>query len=68
MPAFVIGCGSKSSMEHALDCRTGGLVIQQYNEIRDALGELTSIVCKEVIREPVVIEKQLTKQCTSSHC
>ena len=42
--------------KHALDCRIGGLVIQQHNEIRDALGDLASIVYKEVIREPVVRE------------
>ena len=43
-------------MEHALDCRIGGLVIQRHNEIRDALGDLASIAYKEVIREPVVRE------------
>ena len=56
MPAFCDGCGSQSSMEHALDCRIGGLVIQQHNELRDALGDLASIVYKEVIREPIVRE------------
>ena len=53
MPAFCDGFGSQSSMEHALDCRIGGLVIQRHNEIRDAMGDL---VYKEVIREPVVRE------------
>ena len=43
-------------MEHALDCRIGGLVIQQHNEIRDALRDLASIAYKEVTREPVVRE------------
>ena len=54
MPAFCDGCGSQSSMEHALDCRIGGLVIQRHNEISDALGDLASIAYKEVIQEPVV--------------
>ena len=56
MPAFCDGCGSHSSMEHALDCIIGGLVIQRHNEIRDAFGDLASIAYKEVIREPVVRE------------
>ena len=56
MPAFCDGCGSQSSMEHALDCSIGDLVIQRHNEIRDALGDLASIAYKEVIREPVVRE------------
>ena len=56
MPAFCDGCGSQSSMEHALDCRIRDLVIQRHNEIRDALGDLASIAYKVVIREPVVSE------------
>ena len=32
----VDACGCQFSTEHALDCRTGGLVIQRHNEIRDA--------------------------------
>ena len=43
-------------MKHELDCRKGGLEIQRHNEIRDAIGDLASIVYKEVIREPVVQE------------
>ena len=31
-------------------------MIQRRNEIRDAIGDLASIVYKEVIREPVVQE------------
>ena len=53
-PATFDGCGEASSLAHALDCRKGGLVIQRHNEIRDAIGDLASIVYKEVIREPVV--------------
>ena len=41
---------------HALDCRKGSLVIQCLNEIRDAIGDLASLVYKEVIREPIVRE------------
>ena len=39
MPAFCDGCGSQSSMEHALDSRKEGLVIRMHklNVIRDFL-------------------------------
>ena len=48
LSALCDGCGSQLSTEHALDSRSGGLVIQRHNEIRDALGDLASIAYKEV--------------------
>ena len=50
------GCGSVFSLSHALSCRKGGLVIQRHNEVRDALGDLASLVWSKVRREPVVRE------------
>ena len=32
----------------------GGLIIQRHNEIRDLIHDLTSLVWKQVVREPVV--------------
>ena len=55
-PADCDGCGDVSNMTHALDCRKGGLVIQRHNEVRDVLGDLASLVYKDVIREPIVQE------------
>ncbi|KAL5467006.1 hypothetical protein EMCRGX_G031171 [Ephydatia muelleri] len=49
-------CGSRFSTGHALDCRKGGLVIERHNQIRDALGYLTSIAYNEVVREPIIRE------------
>ena len=43
-------------MQNALDCKNSGLVIQRHNEIRDAFGDLASLVYKDVIREPIVQE------------
>ena len=34
-------------------CKIGGLVTQQYNEVRDALGDIAALAFK-VTREPVV--------------
>ena len=54
-PAKCDGCGDVFNMTHALDCRKGGHVIQLHNEVRDALGDLASLVYKDVIREPIVV-------------
>ena len=52
-PANCDGCGNVFSLTHALDYRKGGLVIQCHNEIRDAIGDLASLVYMEVIWAPV---------------
>ena len=54
------GCGSDFSIEHALSCRFGGLVVCCHNEVRDAIGDLASLVWGNVIREPVVCEQSAT--------
>ena len=56
MPANCDGCGAATSLEHALDCKKGGLVTQCHNEVRDVIGDLASVVLKEVVKEPVVQE------------
>ena len=48
------GCGAPFSIEHALGCRFGGLVTRRYNEVRDAFGNLASLVWAPVVKEPVV--------------
>ena len=48
------GCGAPFSIDHALDCRFGGLVTRRHNEVRDAFGDLTSLVWSPVVKEPVV--------------
>ena len=56
MPVTCDGCGATFSYEHALDCKKGGLVTRHHNEVRDTLGDLSSIVYKDIIREPVIQE------------
>ena len=56
MPANCDGCEGPFDMTHALDCKKGGLVTQQHNEVRDALGDIAALAYKEVVREPVVRE------------
>ena len=48
------GCGAPLSIEHALDCRFRGLVTRRHNEVRDAFGDLASLVWSPVVKEPVV--------------
>ena len=55
-PANCDGCGAATSLEHALDCKKGGLVTQRHNEVRDVIGDLASHVYKEVVKEPIVQE------------
>ena len=55
LPASCDGCGD-FSLTHTLDCRKGGLVTQRHNEVRDALGDLTALGYREVVREPIVCD------------
>ena len=41
-----------------MDCRHGGLVTRHHNEVQDALGDLASLLYKDVVREPVVCERE----------
>ena len=50
------GMYDTTSLEHALDCKKGGLVTQRHNEVRDVIGDLASVVFKEIVKEPVVQE------------
>ena len=54
LPSVCDGCGAPFSVEHALDCRFGGLVSRRHNEVRDAFGDLASLVWSPVVKEPVV--------------
>ena len=56
MPANCDGCGAATSLEHALDCKKGGLVTQRHNEVRYVIGDLASVIFKEVVKEPVMQE------------
>jgi len=56
LPAACDGCGAPFSIEHALDCRYGGLVICIHNEVCDAFGDLALLVWSPVLKEPVVCD------------
>ena len=55
-PTFCDGCQSPFTLRHALACKKGGLLTLRHNEIRDAVGDLASLVWKDVQREPVIRE------------
>ena len=54
LPAGCDGYGGEFTLQHALDCRKGGLIIQQHNEVRETLSDLASIAFRDVIRKPIV--------------
>ena len=56
VPPRCDGCGAPSSLDYLLICRKGGLIVQQHNEIRDAIGDLATLLWGQVKREPVVSE------------
>ena len=40
VPSGCDGCDAPFSLDHALVCRKGGLIIQRHNEFWDAVGNL----------------------------
>ena len=48
------GCGAPFTVNHALDCKRGGLIVQRHNEIRDTLFDLSMLGWKQVIKEPII--------------
>ena len=47
-------CWSMFTVDHAMICQRGGLVIQRNNEIRDLRAELLDMVCYDVQVEPAL--------------
>ena len=45
-------CSQKSTMDHALQCQTGGYVIKRHNRIRDMLANFLDDVAHGVHTEP----------------
>ena len=43
----------------SLDCCVGGLVSQCHNEVWDTIGDLSSLVWKQVQKEPIVCESTI---------
>ena len=58
LPSKCDGCGASLTMQHALDCRVGGLVIQRHNEIRDYIGNIVAQMWTQVVREPIIREAE----------
>ena len=47
-------CGSMFTVDHAMICQRGGLLIQRHNEIRDLQAELLDMVCCDMQDEPAL--------------
>ena len=49
-------CEDLFTVDHAMVCRHGGLIIQRHDEIRDLKAEMLRMVCTDVETEPVLQE------------
>ena len=49
-------CGDLFTVDHAMVCQHGGLIIQRHNEIRELEAEMLCMVCTDVEIEPVLQE------------
>ena len=49
-------CGDLFTVDHAMVCQHGGLIIQRHNEIRDLEAEMLRMVCTDVEIGPVLQE------------
>ena len=56
LPVCYDGCGADFTLQHGMDYKKGGLVIQMHNEERDYLGDILSEVWPSVIKEPILRE------------
>ena len=56
---FCDGCQSPFTLQHALVCKKGDLLALRHHEIRVVVGDLASLVWKDVQREPVIREYNL---------
>ena len=54
MNPSVCVCGSIFTLDHAMICQRGGLIIQRHNKIRDLQAELLDMVCNDVQVEPAL--------------
>lgn len=57
MPQSCDGCGNDNfDIDHALCCKTGGLITRRHNEIRDLVCELCQQAWGNVTKEPLISE------------
>lgn len=61
------GCGQKFDVRHALQCKTGGLVINRHDEITDELTDLSAKALKPsmVRAEPRILPGRATETTTA---
>jgi hypothetical protein len=64
-PTHCDGCGQDFTISHALSCKKGGLIIMRHNEIRDAVGDISSLVWPSVQREPIVRDADDSKNISA---
>ena len=63
LPTHCDGCGSKFTMQHALQCKKGGLVIYRHDEVKNELAHLimTAMSDSAIRDEPLIISGRSAK-------
>ena len=61
-PSKCDGCGSAFDFPHALSCKNGGLISLRHNEVRDVLGDLSSLAWSNVQKEPLIRSMPMNNQ------
>ena len=66
LPSKCDGYGATLTMQHALDCKVGGLVILRHNEIRDCIGDIAAQVWTQVVSSLVLRPTIHSSGCITS--
>jgi hypothetical protein len=67
LPTHCDGCGTKFNVRHALECKVGGLLILQHNEINKELCNLASkALAPSAVRVKPMIHSRRTAEETKA--
>jgi hypothetical protein len=64
LPSHCDGCGAKSDVRHALECKVGGLVILRHDKISEELCDLASkaLAPSAICVEPMIHSRRTAEE------
>eukprot|EP00978_Attheya_sp_CCMP212_P039958 scaffold213016_cov49-Attheya_sp.AAC.1 len=66
LPTHCDGCNAKCNIDHALNCKKGGLVIARHNEVKDELGFLVLTTLATTLPNAVCNEPFIFPCCAAN--